>query len=77
MVLLTNKTTAAQDAALNFVTAPGSTWTLYGFDATHPVHPIASGSLAGTALTLPALPAMSANLLVVDAGDTIFKDGFD
>ncbi len=76
-VLLTNKTTAAQDAALDFAAAPGSAWTLYGFDATHPVHAIDSGTLAGSALTLSGLPAMSANLLVIQAGDTIFADGFE
>jgi hypothetical protein len=77
MVLLTNKTTTAQDAALTFASAPGSSWKLYGFDATHAVHQISTGSLAGTTLTLPALPAMSANLLVVTGGDVIFKNGFD
>lgn len=77
MVLLTNKTMAAQDAALSFAIAPGNTWKLYGFDATQPVHQIASGAVAGSTLTVSGLPAMSASLLVVDAGDTIFKNGFD
>ena len=76
-VLLTNKTEAAQDAALSFATPPGSTWKLFGFDATQPVHQIGSGSITGTSLTLSTLPAMSANLLVVEGGDAIFADGFD
>jgi len=77
MVLLTNKTTAAQNVALSFASAPGSAWTLYGFDATHAVHAIGSGNLAGNALNLAALPAMSANLLVVSGGDVIFRNGFE
>ena len=76
LVLLTNKTTAAQDATLSFATPPGSRWTLYGFDATHAVHPISSAALVGNTLALTGLPAMSANLLVVD-DDVIFKNGFD
>jgi hypothetical protein len=77
MVLLTNKTTATQDVNLSFASAPGSSWKLYGFDATHAVHQISSGTLAGTAMSVPALPAMSGNLLVVSGGDQIFKNGFD
>jgi hypothetical protein len=77
MVLLTNKTTTAQDVNLAFASAPGTSWKLYGFDATHAVHVIASGGASGTALTLPALPAMSANMLVIQGGDTIFAGGFE
>lgn len=77
MVLLTNKTGTAQDVALTFAQAPGSAWTLYGFDASQPVHALASGAITGTTLSLAALPAMSANLLVVTGGDTIFADGFE
>jgi hypothetical protein len=76
-VLLTNKTTTAQDVSLTFASAPGSAWALYGFDANQPVHAIASGPIAGTTLSLAALPAMSANLLVVTGGDAIFTDGFE
>lgn len=77
MLLLTNKTVAPQDVALTFAQAPGSAWTLYGFDPTQPVHALASGAIAGTTLSLAALPAMSANLLVVTGGDAIFADGFE
>jgi hypothetical protein len=77
IVLLTNKTATPQDAALAFATPPGGAWRLYGFDATQPVHAIASGALAGSSLTLAALPAMSASLLVIEAADTIFANGFD
>ena len=76
-VLLTNKTTSTQDAAVGFAAAPGTTWKLYGFDATHPVHQTGGGVMAGTTLTLSALPPMSANLLVIEGGDAIFADGFD
>jgi hypothetical protein len=77
MVLLTNKTTSTQDAALTFAQAPGSSWKLYGFDATHALHLLGSGSFGGASLTLSALPAMSASLLVIEGSDTIFKNGFD
>ena len=77
-VLLTNKTASAQTVALGFDDARNGAWTLYGFDANQAVHAITHGSIASAALTLAALPAMSANLLVVDGGgDTIFANAFD
>jgi hypothetical protein len=77
MVLLTNKTTSAQDASLTFASTPGTSWKLYGFDGSNPVPQIGSGAISGTALSVTALPAMSANLLVVTGADLIFSDGFD
>ncbi len=77
MVLLTNKDIVTHDANLAFASATVGSWTLYGFDAANAVHAISSGSISGTTLTLPALPAMSANLLVIHAGDSIFADGFE
>jgi len=77
MVLLTNKDIVTHDANLTFASAAVGSWTLYGFDAGNAVHAIASGSVSGTTLTLPALAAMSANLLVIQGGDTIFADGFE
>lgn len=77
MVLLTNKDTATHDANLTFASAVSGSWTLYGFDGGSAVHTIASGSASGTTLTLSALPAMSANLLVIQGGDTIFANGFE
>ncbi|WP_306581664.1 glycoside hydrolase family 44 protein [Dokdonella sp.] len=77
MLLLTNKTASAQDVNVAFAASPGAQWTLYGFDASQPVHEIASGTLAGTSLSLTALPAMSASLLVISGNDVIFRDGFD
>ncbi len=77
MVLLTNKTAAPRNASLHFASPPGTAWTLYGFDATQPVHVLASGSMGGTGLALADLPPVSASLLVVHAGDAIFADGFD
>ncbi len=76
-VLLTNKTSAAQTVNLGFAAAPGTQWRLYGFDTNQPVHLARSGTLAGNALNLTGLPAMSASLLVIDGSDAIFKDGFD
>ena len=51
---------------------------LYGFDATHAVHQIGTSyPIVGNAVALTALPAMSANLLVVEGNDVIFKNGFE
>ena len=77
LVLLTNKTTAAQDVALGFASAPGTAWKLFGCDAADPGHQLAARALDGMTLALQALPAMSANMLVVEGGDAIFTDGFD
>jgi hypothetical protein len=77
MVLLTNKDVVTHDANLTFASAIAGSWTLYGFDAGSAVHALASGGASGTTLTIPRLPAMSANLLVIRSGDTIFADGFD
>lgn len=81
MVLLTNKTTSSRAVAVSFPTALVGTWKLYGFDAANPVHLIASGNLSGTTPNLPALPAMSANLLVIELSQAsesqVFSNGFE
>jgi hypothetical protein len=77
MVLLTNKDTVAHDAALTFAGAQSASWRLFGFDANNGVHQIGTGTISGTALTLTGLPAISANLLVIEASDAIFADGFE
>ena len=77
MVLLTNKTTSSQNVPLTFASVPGTSWKLYGFDGSNPVHQIGTGAISSTSLTLNALPAMSANLLVITGADLIFADGFN
>jgi glycosyl hydrolase family 44 len=78
MLLLTNKdTSATHSVALTFAQNQTGAWTLYGFDPANGVHPIASGSNPGNALTLDNLPALSASLLVLSDQDGIFRDGFD
>jgi len=77
IVLLTNKDTTAHDVQLTFATARAGAWTLYGFDADSPVHAITSGAISGTSVALSAVPAMSANLLVISGGDMIFASTFD
>ena len=74
-VLLTNKDTAAHDVTVTFNTPRRGPWTLYGFDATHDIHVIASGTSTTNTLTLTGLSAMSANLLVMP--DKIFANGFE
>jgi len=76
-LLLTNKDTSAHDVAVGFDSARSGSWSLYGFDADHAVHALANGTIDGTTLALSALPAMSANLLVVASGDRLFDDGFE
>jgi hypothetical protein len=77
MVLLTNKDVTAHDAALTFDGAHDASWRLFGFDADNGVHQISTGAISGTTLTLSGLPAISANLLVIEGSDSIFADGFD
>jgi len=77
MVLLTNKDSVTHDVALTFESAHNASWKLFGFDAGTAVHQIASGTVSGTSLTVSALPAISANLLVIEGGDSIFADGFE
>jgi hypothetical protein len=77
MVLLTNKTTSSQNVPLTFASVPGTSWKLYGFDGATGVHQIDTGTISTTSLTLNALPAMSANLLVITGADLIFRDGFN
>jgi hypothetical protein len=76
IVLLTNKDAAAHDVQVAFGESRVGTWTLYGFDADEPVHAITNGAVSGTSIALTALPAMSANLLVISGGDAVFADGF-
>ncbi len=80
-LLLTNKTTASRTVAVSFPSALDGAWTLYGFDTDNPVRLLASGTIAGITLTLPALPAMSASLLVIELaqapGSQVFGNGFE
>lgn len=76
-VLLTNKDTSSLSAALLFAQPPGTDCMLYQFDATHPVHAVASACPSATAATIGPLPARSASLLVFVDSDGIFRDGFD
>jgi hypothetical protein len=72
MVLLTNKTASAQDVVLTLAAAQSGTWTTYEFDGAHNVHPSASGNINASTLTLNALPAMSASLVVINRGAVKF-----
>ena len=66
MVFLTNKDAVAHDVDLTFTAAHSGSAKLYGFSGTTALAQIGSAiSLSGTALTLSALPPMSANLLVI------------
>jgi len=78
MLLLTNKDTAASHGiAITFNAALSGVWTLYGFDGTHALHQISTGSVSSNTVTLSPLPSLSANLLVLPDVDVIFKNGFN
>lgn len=76
-VLLTNKDTLAHDVALSFNASHSAAWKLYGFTGTAALAQTGSGSIAGTTLAMPALPALSASLLVVPDDNEIFRNGFE
>jgi hypothetical protein len=76
LVLLTNKDTLTHDVALTFDSAHNGTWKLYGFSGTSALAQTGTGSISTSTLTLPALPPISASLLVIPDSDEIFKDGF-
>jgi hypothetical protein len=77
LLLLTNKDTSSHSVAVTFAQGQAADCTLYGFDATNALHAITLSCGGGTALTVPALPPQSANLLVLPDSDGIFRDGFD
>jgi hypothetical protein len=78
MVLLTNKDTAASHGAnITFNAALFGVWKLYGFDGTHALHQISTGSVSGNVVVLSAMPSLSVNLLVLPDVDVIFKNGFN
>ncbi|MBS0571194.1 MAG: glycoside hydrolase family 44 protein [Proteobacteria bacterium] len=76
-VLLTNKDTAANDVTVSFNASHFAAWKLYRFVGTGALGQNGSGTLNGATLALAALPARSANLLVVPDDDVIFKNGFE
>jgi hypothetical protein len=76
-VLLTNKDSVAHDVSLTFNTPHVAAWKLYGFTGATALAQTGSGSMNSPSLTLTALPALSASLLVVPDNDEIFKDGFE
>ena len=77
-VIRTNKSLEAQTVTLALAQAATGNWTLYGLDGAAPFGPRGSGVIAGDSLVLPAMPARSARLLVLPAGDDVlFANGFE
>lgn len=76
-VLLTNKDYLTHDVALTFAATHTTTWKLYGFTGSSALATTGTGSINGTSLALPALPPMSASLLVIPDADEIFRNGFE
>jgi hypothetical protein len=75
-VLLTNKDSVTHDVQLTFDAAHNATWTLYGFTGSSALAQTGTNTIAGSTLTLTALPPISASLLVIPDADEIFLDGF-
>ena len=75
-VLLTNKDTVTHDVALTFDSPHYATWKLYGFTGSSALAQTGTNTIAGSTLTLSALPPISASLLVIADSDEIFKDAF-
>ena len=76
-ILLFNKATATTTATINLGTHLIGAWKLYQFNATSDLAQVASGTLDGSAITMPNLPARSASLLILPETDQIFVDSFD
>jgi len=78
MILLTNKDTSGHSVTITFAQSQSGAWTLYEFDSSRVVGTLSSGTLLppGSSLTLSALPAMSASLLVLSDRDGVFRTGF-
>lgn len=77
-VLLFNKATTATTASIGFATPLAGPWRLYRMSGSSGPAQVATGTLAGNALTLTDLPARSAALLVIDSTDArVFADGFE
>jgi hypothetical protein len=80
-VLVFNKATGPRTVQIAFSEALNGPWSLRRFDALQRLTQVATGSIAGSALTLTAVPGRSANLLVLPArgaaADGVFMDGFE
>ncbi|MBX3696242.1 MAG: glycoside hydrolase family 44 protein [Dokdonella sp.] len=77
MVVLVNKATVANSAAIDFGTALAGNWQLYQFSGSSNLGLVGSGSVNGTSLLTASLPARSVSLLVLPDSDRIFANGFD
>lgn len=77
LLLLTNKDGVGHDVSVTFNTPLTGAWQLYGFDGAQSLGLRNSGALSAATLSLTGLAPMSANLLVVDLDDDIFRNGFE
>jgi hypothetical protein len=77
MVLLTNKDTSSRSVTITFAAAQSGSWRWYAFDASHALRELTGAVAGGNTLSIGALAPMSANLIVLDDNDGLFRDGFD
>lgn len=79
MLVLINKALTASSASISFNQTMNRPWQLYRFDATSDVSEVGNGTISSNQLLLEALPARSANLLVIttEASQQLFEDGFE
>ncbi len=76
-VLLFNKSTSSQDVTVTLSSALAGAWRWYRFDGTHHLAMVSSGTIAGTGVSLNAIPARSSNLLVLPDSNFLFVNGFE
>ncbi|MBL0163460.1 MAG: hypothetical protein IPP82_07385 [Xanthomonadales bacterium] len=76
-VLLFNKSTSVNSAAINIGSALTGAWKLYQFSGSSNLGLAASGTINGSTINIPGLPARSASLLVLPDSDRIFASSFD
>lgn len=78
-LLLFNKSTSPQNVAVSLSAPASGAWQLWRFGSSGHLAAAGSGSIAGSSLQLAALPARSANLVVLPApamADALFANGF-
>lgn len=77
MVLLTNKDTSGRSVTITFAAAQSGSWHWYAFDASHSLRELTGAVASGNSVSIGTLAPMSANLIVLDDRDGLFRDGFD
>lgn len=79
-LLLFNKSTSPQNVSVSVSAPISGSWNAWRFDGSHHLAAAGSGSISGTTLSLAAIPARSATLVVLPdpaGSDRLFADAFE